>query len=161
LETDSYYPFGLTQKGISGQAAGKLDNKMKFNNKELQEKEFADGSDLDWYDFDARMYDAQVSRFTTQDPKAEKFYNDAPYVFVSNSPVLHNDPSGQEKIVVMGGADLHNKNRLNFEQASKIELLNFLKQTKDTKEKVGWVVLKKDYNKSEIKRMKDFAKITI
>ena len=82
--------------GISDKAMGKIENKFKYNGKELQLQEFIDGTGLEEYDYGARLYDPQRGRFHSQAPMAEKFFSPTPYSYTVNNPILLNDPNGKD-----------------------------------------------------------------
>jgi len=86
LQEDHYYPFGLTYMGDLNYNYGTQENKYLYQGKELQ-----DDHNLQWHDFGARMYDAQLGRWHCPDPLLQ--FN-SPYLAMGNNPVSGVDPSG-------------------------------------------------------------------
>jgi len=86
-----YYPFGSSYLPVS--PAGT--NKYLYNGKEKQD-DVLGGAALDWYDYGARFYDAQIGRWHTVDPMAEKYASITPYAYALNNPIIFIDPDGRE-----------------------------------------------------------------
>ncbi|MFW0739985.1 RHS repeat-associated core domain-containing protein, partial [Flavobacterium sp. T12S277] len=89
-EENNYYPFGLKHEGYNTVKTG-VENKYKYNGKELQ-----DELQLNVYDYGARNYDAAIGRWMNIDPLAEKSRRFNPYTYALNNPVFFIDPDGME-----------------------------------------------------------------
>ncbi|MCA6045347.1 RHS repeat-associated core domain-containing protein, partial [Bacteroides thetaiotaomicron] len=94
-EVNHYYPFG----GLMSNSFANNVQPYKYNGKELDRK-----SDLDWYDYGARMYDAALGRWHIVDPRAEKYSALSPYVYCDNNPIRNLDLKGDSITVLNLGA---------------------------------------------------------
>jgi len=94
VDATSYYPFGLSMAGISSKAANVTPNKIGITGKEIQSKEFSDGSGLEQYDFGARYYDPQLGRWHVKDPLAGDYSSYSPYNYCFNNPIILVDLNG-------------------------------------------------------------------
>ena len=94
-----YYPFGMRISPLSSQPANlgtQRNNKYLYNG-----KEFNDEFGLNWYDYGARFYDAQIARWHSVDPLAEKYTHESPFAYVGNNPLIFIDPDGKEKLIAI------------------------------------------------------------
>jgi len=88
-QTTAYYPFGLPINALSSNLEN---NPYLYNGKELHSE-----LNLDLFDYGARYYDAEVGRWWSVDPLAEKYYSTSFYGYVENNPISYNDPNGMFK----------------------------------------------------------------
>ncbi|MEM0941675.1 MAG: RHS repeat-associated core domain-containing protein [Bacteroidota bacterium] len=85
VSADSYFSGGLTFNSYT-RTASTAQNYL-YQGKELE-------PETQLYDFHARMYDPVIWRTPTIDPLASEFYDQSPYSFQGNNPILNVDPTG-------------------------------------------------------------------
>ncbi len=85
LQVNDYYAFGMQMD--HNRINPSLDNRYKYNGKELQDE-------LGLYDFGARFYDAVVGRWMVVDPLAEQYRRWSPFNYGVDNPIRFVDPDG-------------------------------------------------------------------
>lgn len=88
-ERNDYYSFGA--KHARSDYPQLAVNRYKYNGKEEQVT-----GDLDYLDYNARMYDSGLGRWFGIDPHAENYYAWSPYAYVGNNPLKYTDPTGMD-----------------------------------------------------------------
>jgi RHS repeat-associated protein len=89
-QVDSYYPFGMNIKGLTGNSNDPVrPNEYLYNGKLMQ-----DEMGLNWLDYGARFYDPQIGRWHSVDPKAELGRRWSPYAYCFDNPMKYTDPDG-------------------------------------------------------------------
>ncbi len=89
VQRTQYYPSGLPWAEGTGAAV----QNHKYNGKELNEE-----LGLNWYDYGARNYQADLGRWFNVDPLAEKYFGYSTYSYAGNNPVIFIDPNGMEVV---------------------------------------------------------------
>ncbi len=96
VEENAYYAYGLKIKGISARAFNKGDNRYGYQG-DFSETDVETG----WDEFDLRMYDAQIGRWTATDPYDEFA---GPYIGMGSNPINFVDPDGGSIFDAIGSA---------------------------------------------------------
>lgn len=89
LQEDSYYPFGLQMRGLSGMALNRLQNDYLYNGIEK-----ISDFELDVYDAMYRNLDPQIGKWWQMDPLMADAVAFSPYNSNFNNPVNLADPEG-------------------------------------------------------------------
>jgi RHS repeat-associated protein len=104
VQTDDYYPFGLTFNSF--QRENSTINRWKF-----QGQEHVDELGLGWDSFKWRNHQPEIGRFFNIDPLADKYVYNSPYAFSENRVVNAIELEGLEALIIHGKNGSHERTR--------------------------------------------------
>ncbi|NDK57359.1 RHS repeat-associated core domain-containing protein [Pontibacter sp. BT213] len=113
VQENHYDPWGLNLAGLERQNTP--DHLFQYNGKEKQTE-----LGLNWSDYGARMYDAQLGRWHVIDPMAENHYGFTPYNYALNNPLLFTDPFGMDTLSVHTEKPIKKNDVLKLDDGSEI-----------------------------------------
>ncbi|HTJ52813.1 MAG TPA: RHS repeat-associated core domain-containing protein [Cyclobacteriaceae bacterium] len=91
IQSEDYYPFGLTYNSFSRENSTKQN--FLFNGKEMQ-----DELNLGWLDYGARMYEPEIARWGVIDPLTDASRRWSPYNYAFDNPIRFVDPDGMQPV---------------------------------------------------------------
>ncbi len=89
-EVNNYYPYGALMGG------GTVGNNASVQPYKYCTKELDRENGMDWYDFEARLHDPLLGRFTTMDKKSEDYASYSPYLYCLANPIRLIDIDGEK-----------------------------------------------------------------
>lgn len=99
LQRTDYYPFGFYLD---------FDENSRKQPYKYGGKEYIANLNLGLYDFDARMMNPTIARFTMMDSQAASYVKCSPYSSMLNNPVVFVDPDGNNPVYDTNGRHLGN-----------------------------------------------------
>lgn len=100
LQTNRYLSGGLPQTAMTV-------NDRFIDNHLYCSMQYTGTHSMGFYDNTARIYDAILTRFTTQDPLSEKYPDISPYASRANNPMMFVDRDGKDVCVLLEQGRLH------------------------------------------------------
>ncbi len=105
LEENNYYPFGLKHRNYNmtkkqyekdeGNIVITPTNLTVYDYK-YNGKEWQDELGLNFYDYGARNYDPAIGRWMNIDPLSEDYYEQSPFLYAGNNPLIFVDYDGRD-----------------------------------------------------------------
>lgn len=110
IEENNYYPFGLEHKGYNNVINGTENKYQTYQGQELEEELGKNTLAFQWRD-----YDPAIARFNKIDRFSEKYYDQSPYNFTKNSPMVFQEVKG-DSVRVAQVTVYDNVNSTNYQQ---------------------------------------------